>query len=68
MQPVEAVGTPAFDAPVFLGDHIVPQRTVIKEAINWWECLLTEVEAAADGALREDLNVRRALRRTARHG
>lgn len=67
VQPVEVVGTPAFDAPVFLGDRIVPQRTVIKEVINWWERLLTEVEAAADGALREDLNARPALRRTARH-
>lgn len=66
VQPVEADVKPAFNGPVFLGDRIVPQRTVIKEAINWWERLLTEVEAAADGALRDDLNARLALRRTAR--
>jgi len=65
VQPVAADSSPALDAPVFLGDRIVPQRAVIKEAIGWWERLLTEVEAAADGALREDRRARRVVRRLA---
>ncbi|WGU41422.1 hypothetical protein [Phenylobacterium sp. NIBR 498073] len=59
VQPVAEDSVPALDAPVFLGDRIVPQRAVIKEAISWWERLLTEVETSADGALHEDLRARR---------
>lgn len=63
---VAADKSPALDASVFLGDRIVPQRAVIKEAIAWWERLLTEVEAAPDGPLREDRRTRREARRLSR--
>ena len=66
VQPVAADNSPILDAPMFIGNRIVPQRKVIKEAINWWERLLTEVEAGADGELREQRRSRRAERARAR--
>lgn len=61
VQPLAIDGAPTLDAPVLVGDRVVPQRALIAEAISWWERLLTEVEAAADRALREE---RLAARRT----